>query len=211
MTKKNGIKSMNQRKDRNGINSIMLAFIAFIFGYSTATIFDLEQVQGWINKKIQTKQDSKPQSYTQAKKKQVKPRLEFYTLLPQDKPRIKTKGAENIINPPVDLSVTKKLPPPSHLTNNLPNEKTKEKLETQSQSIEKYMIQVASFKNKIEADKMRAELTIQGFDVSISTINQQQTNWYRVMIGPVSSKNEAEKLKITLTKQTRIDGMIRKV
>lgn len=47
-----------------------------------------------------------------------------------------------------------------------------------------YMIQVASFAQKKDAEKMKAELLLGGYNVSVNVFSKGATTWYRVMLGP---------------------------
>ncbi len=197
----------SKRGDGNGVGSLMLAFVAFVFGYLIATIFDINQMHAWINHKMQAETSTKPQVH--AKQERPKPKFEFYTVLAQDNRKDNKKPIVDrlVENPPKDLkSATKNLPVPGTLVNPV-----KDVGSQQANSLSKYVLQVGSFKNKIEAERMRAELVIKGFDVIIVTVNQQQENWYRVMVGPVISLKEAETLKLNLASRERINGMIRKI
>lgn len=223
MTKKTAVRKL-KRGDGGGVGSLMLAFVAFVFGYLIATIFDINQMQTWVNSKLQT--DSKAKLHAKAERHHPKPKLEFYTLLANngrverqkvevDKPSIKpglnlelTKATEKPVpnlEPPKDLkSSTKVLPVPGNLA-------TKTINDVNVANLSKYVLQVGSFKNKAEAERMRAKLVIKGFDVMIASVNQQNVNWFRVMVGPVISLKEAESLKSNLASRERINGMIRKV
>lgn len=210
MTKKTSVKKF-KRGDGGGVGSLMLAFVAFVFGYLVATIFDINQMQAWINNKIQA--ESKVKSQPKIAKTHTKPKLEFYTLLAQNKdrqilePSKISEPSKKLVEPepPKDLkSTTKVLPVPGTLVS---------KVESVSNvtNLSKYVLQVGSFKSKAEAERMRANLVIKGFDVMIASVNQQNQNWFRVMVGPVISLKEAETLKSNLASRERINGMIRKV
>lgn len=223
MTKRASVKKL-KRGDGGGVGSLMLAFVAFVLGYLIATIFDINQMQTWVNSKIQT--DSKAKLHVKAERTHHKPKLEFYTLLAKNgrvesskvevdkqssKPGLNlelTKATEKPVpnlEPPKDLkSSTKVLPVPGNLA-------TKTINDVNVVNFSKYVLQVGSFKKKEEAERMRAKLVIKGFDVMIASVNQQNVNWFRVMVGPVISLKEAESLKSNLASHERINGMIRKV
>lgn len=212
MSKKTSVKKF-KNGDGGGVGSLMLAFVAFVFGYLIATIFDINQMQAWINKKMQA--ESKVKAQAKVARSHTKPKLEFYTLLAQNKgvsvpepvkivePAKKVESMKTV-EPPKDLkSTTKVLPVPGSLAS---------KIETAPNvvNLSKYVLQVGSFKSRVEAERMRASLVIKGFDVMISSVNQQNQNWFRVMVGPVVSLKEAEVLKSNLASRERINGMIRK-
>jgi cell division protein FtsN len=61
----------------------------------------------------------------------------------------------------------------------------------QVQVAERYIIQVASFSNYQDADRMRAQLTMSGFDVYIQSAQQSGKTLYRLNMGPYVSKDVA--------------------
>ena len=65
-------------------------------------------------------------------------------------------------------------------------------------SAREYLLQAASFRNRDEADTMRAELLLEGMKTVVNTVsNPSGGAWHRVMVGPFSSKRDMER---TLTK-----------
>lgn len=51
-----------------------------------------------------------------------------------------------------------------------------------------YVLQVGSFKNTHDADRLRGELILMGMEVSIKEVEVKATLWHRVIVGPFSSK-----------------------
>ncbi len=234
MAKKYGSKHMVRSKG-SGIGSLMLAFISFIFGYLISTVFDMNQLSGWLTAQVG---GQSAQSVTPKLKKQAelpKPKFEFYTLLTKEKdaqplPNIPVKSdsnstrlvestrsklssqaaVSNITSVPaaaIDLTVTQKLPLHEPLV--IPNLAQKPVVAVNQAN--KFVVQLASFKNLHEAEKMRAALMMKGFDVSIATAVQQQVNWYRVVIGPFVSRPHALQAQQALARSEHIVGMIRKL
>ena len=74
-----------------------------------------------------------------------------------------------------------------------------------------YVVQLASFRYYAQADKFRAKLLLKGFDVKISAIRQGTMQWYRVMLGPYSSINDAQKAKLIFQAREHAPGMIRQM
>lgn len=209
MSNNNAVRS-TKRNEGSRVGSLMLVFVAFVFGYLVATVFDIKQMHNWVNTKMQV-ESGVPSSSASAKKKATsKPKLEFYTLLSQDNHKRNEPPLEVRVdpNPPKDLNTTTKhLPVPSTMA---AADKTAVKPRV-TQDVFKYMLQVGSFKSKVDAERLRADLVIKGFDVILVSVNHQQGQWYRVMVGPVPSKKEAESLKSSLASRENIHGMIRRV
>lgn len=203
MSEKNAVR--NTRRNESGkVGSMMLAFVAFVLGYLAATVFDLEQVHGWVSSKVQVKGSEKLPPVTTANKVQQKPKLEFYTLLTQDNHKLRETVPVQQARPPKDLqTTTKQLPVPS---------KVSQAPKPQAViDVTRYILQVGSFRRREEADKMRADLVMKGFDVAVVASKNLQNQWYRVMVGPVPSMKEAENLRSTLASREHINSMIRKV
>lgn len=209
MSNNNAVRSA-KRNEGSRIGALMLAFVAFVFGYLVATVFDMKQMHNWVNTKMQAESGARSEFMSTTKKVSPKPKLEFYTLLSQDNHNRNEPplGVRVDPQPPKDLNTTTKhLPVPSTMAA-AENKNIKPQM---PQDVVKYMLQVGSFKSKVEAERMRADLVIKGFDVTLVAVNYEQSQWYRVMVGPVRSKREAESLKSSLASRENIHGMIRKV
>jgi cell division protein FtsN len=61
-----------------------------------------------------------------------------------------------------------------------------------------YYVQVGAFRSNDEAETQRAKLAMQGYDPRISDKDQGGKTVYRVRIGPLTSKEEAEKIQTKL-------------
>lgn len=94
-----------------------------------------------------------------------KPRFEFYSILPK-----------RIVHPkshPSKTSTTAKKPvKPS-----------------------RYILQVASFSKFSDADRLKAQLTLRGFDVKIESTKIKGAVWYRVRTGSYADFAQAQKAK----------------
>ncbi|MGC3981553.1 MAG: MAPEG family protein [Steroidobacteraceae bacterium] len=60
-----------------------------------------------------------------------------------------------------------------------------------------YVLQVGSYRNFADADRVRAKLAIQGIESSIQkiAINNQNDIWHRVRIGPINNLNKLEETR----------------
>jgi cell division protein FtsN len=175
-------------------------FTSFLCGYLTAAVFDFASLSSWIKTNLLMKQ-AKEKVKVQHVAKQVelpKPKFEFYTLLAKDhSPVPLNQSVASAQQKPVAAAAqtsTAAVPPVLRKSDK-----------------ESYVIQIASFKSRQDAERMKAMLTLKGFDVSIVSISQQQGNWFRVIVGPFSSQLAAEKVQLALSQSERIKGMIRKM
>jgi cell division protein FtsN len=114
---------------------------------------------------------------------------------------------------PLDLTVTQKLPllhTPAVIATRMDTRvDTRQMPSTMSTGL--YTVQVASFRWLPEAERMKNQLVRKGFDVTIMRSPQGQLNWYRVMIGPFSSRVDAEHAQLIFSAREHVRGMIRKM
>lgn len=201
-------------------------FASFLAGYLTATVFDFTSLTSWVNGHLLTKhQNSKPKVRVAAKEPELpKPKFEFYTLLakgghtpsavPLAKPTapnqtrlpaqsVATGAAPLAPTNPSSGQISAKQPGTVAVVEGKP-------VTPSSVSKESYQIQIAAFKNRQDAEQMKAALTLKGFDVNIVTTSQHNVNWYRVIVGPFNSRIAAEKIQLLLAKSEHAKGMIRK-
>ena len=95
-----------------------------------------------------------------------KPKLDFYTVLPK---------IERII--PDDPA---------------PAEKPQK---TEKSKKVWYVLQAASYTNFNEADRLKAQLTISGFDATVQKITIDKGTYFRVRLGPYSSQRELKNVR----------------
>ena len=73
-----------------------------------------------------------------------------------------------------------------------------------------YALQVGSFRGAEQADRLRAELALQGFETSIQTVTINNTDTYhRVRIGPFKDLDALNKARNLLNKQGIENTLIR--
>jgi len=94
---------------------------------------------------------------------QQEPKFNFYTILPE----------LEVLIPESETQPPKSRPAGSH------NEEHK-----------KYVLQAGSFKNKSDAEKLKASLALLGFVANIQNVTVNDTTWHRVRIGPYSQSND---------------------
>lgn len=93
----------------------------------------------------------------------------------------------------------------------IPPQTLEDERERQSEESITYYLQVGSFRNFTDADRLRAQLTLNNFDSHIQrvTINDTQT-WHRVRVGPFKSARKMDKVRNRLRVQS-IDPIVLKV
>ena len=212
----------SMRQKSSAPKQLFWILASFLCGYLTATVFDFTSLSSWVNANILTKhQEQKAPAPTAPKQAELpKPKFEFYTLLAKDRTSpaapatrpttaatvpIQTKPAGQAVATTATSATTT-----NQLAGALANADNKAAALAKN-SKDAYLLQIASFRNKQDAERMKAALTLKGFDVTVSPSTQQQITWFRVIVGPFNSRMAAEKVQLTLAQSERIKGMIRKM
>lgn len=73
-----------------------------------------------------------------------------------------------------------------------------------------YLIQVGAFKRLEDADRLKAQLILQGLKVDIDKVSRNNIVFNRVNIGPYTNLINAKKVKIQLQKN-QLHGIIRRI
>ena len=67
-----------------------------------------------------------------------------------------------------------------------------------------YIVQIAAFKRFEDADRLKAQLTLAGYEAKIKVVPVNGVTWHRVWLGPFPTAQAAEKLQQDLlTKHTK--------
>lgn len=74
-------------------------------------------------------------------------------------------------------------------------------------SAKQYVLQAGSFRQAEDADRRRAELLLLGLEPSVEETTGDTGRWYRVVIGPFSSRSAMAKAR-SLTAQQDIDTLL---
>ena len=64
-----------------------------------------------------------------------------------------------------------------------------------------YALQTGSFRNPDDADRLRAKLILTGLEVYIQEFNQHGIKWHRVLVGPIDSKRELNRIRDRLARE----------
>lgn len=75
---------------------------------------------------------------------------------------------------------------------------TKEEVKQPTEEGYRYVVQAGAFKGEPEAENLRAELGLLGFESRIIKRVEQGTTWYRVRLGPYGTNQEANDVKTRL-------------
>ena len=127
----------------------------------------------------------------------AKPKFEFYTLLPE----------MEVVVPDEDLAAPGPAPPESGGTAEVPTSAAVEDdapADTDpALKSGHYILQVASFRSVKDADGLKAQLTLLGFQPVVQTVAiDSDEKWHRVRIGPYADRDSLEAARVRL----RADG-----
>ncbi|MFI4962606.1 MAG: SPOR domain-containing protein [Legionellales bacterium] len=213
------------RRRSNGIHQFLVILVTFILGYVSAFFLDLEKLTHFINTQAlgePVQRHEVARATKQAAQLPPKPKFEFYTLLANEK--VPSQGGSGSSH-----ATAAKAPAPStNATNTLVSAAVKSGATTPQRSAEvkvaeskqlvhtaarkgSFLVQVASFKIRKDAEHMKGLLTLKGFDVAVVPVTQARGNWFRVVVGPYSSRQQAIQAQYTLAKTERLNGMVTSV
>lgn len=75
----------------------------------------------------------------------------------------------------------------------------------------RYILQVASYPQPDEAGKLLGRLTRGGYDVYVQQADLGSKGiWYRVFVGPITGKSQAETLQARIEKEIKVKPLLRK-
>lgn len=216
----------SSRQRGSAPHQFLIFIITFSLGYLTASVFDIDTIKHWMNTQLAYEQAK--QQLIKREKQQVqippKPKFEFYTLLTNEKNTGATTQS-NINNRPSHSSASNPenqnpsaatvATAASHSVKQPPSlpQTAVAKVTEVTRSVptriphRNYLVQVASFKVRQDAEDMKGMLILKGFNVIVVPV-QARGQWFRVVVGPYSNRILAQKAQEVLVKNERIKGMI---
>ncbi len=119
----------------------------------------------------------------------VKPKYDFYTLLPESE----------VIVPPE--AVPEKTPPPATPAELAKADAARAEAALKGETppplptavkaaVTQYFLQAGSFRKQDDADKVRAQIILLGQDVQVESGTVREETWYRVLVGPFSNREQ---------------------
>jgi cell division protein FtsN len=63
-----------------------------------------------------------------------------------------------------------------------------------------YVLQAGSYKNFADADRVRAQLALQGVESKVQKVSVDNDTWHRIRIGPIAKLDELNRLRTVLRK-----------
>jgi cell division protein FtsN len=71
------------------------------------------------------------------------------------------------------------------------------------------MVQAGAYRNRSDADALKAKLALLGMDATVSERDQAGRVVYRVRLGPFNQKNEAESMRVKLQRNNFENTLVR--
>ncbi|HHL45021.1 MAG TPA: SPOR domain-containing protein [Gammaproteobacteria bacterium] len=135
-----------------------------------------------------------PQLPPVAAEKPAKPRFDFYTILPEMEIPVPEPDPEPRISPPPRPAAPQQPSPPT----------------VKQAGVTAYVLQLGSFRNRADADRLKAKITMLGFEPHIQTVNINGSDWYRVRIGPYSNSVRIAEVRHRL-RENELDAILLKL
>jgi cell division protein FtsN len=73
-----------------------------------------------------------------------------------------------------------------------------------------YVLQAGSYKNFADADRVRAQLALQGVESKVQKVSVDNDTWHRIRIGPISKLDELNRLRQIL-RRADVDVLVIRV
>lgn len=128
----------------------------------------------------------------------VKPKYDFYTLLPESevilppeapKPEqapkpVTPEEAAKIDAARAEAALNGQVPPPPPMVAKAP--------------ATQFFLQAGSFRKQPEAERVRAQIILLGQDVRVENVTVRDEDWYRVLVGPFANREQLGQAQKTL-------------
>jgi cell division protein FtsN len=73
-----------------------------------------------------------------------------------------------------------------------------------------YVLQAGSYRNFADADRVRAQLALQGVESKVQKVSVDNDTWHRIRIGPISKLDELNRLR-TILRKADVDVLVIRV
>jgi cell division protein FtsN len=187
--KSNGLKKLKQHLPLNPIT----APIAQVLKPETPAVLSPEAVD-----KLEQQPDSLPPDVATEMANGETPQFEFYTILQE----------KEVVVPEHEI-VTRTHAEKENLPDEAPTDATAPTIpvETQPKSTTAYVMQAGSFKNSIDAEKMRTNLESMGIEARVERAKVGELVYHRVKMGPYTQMTSVSAIRTRL-KQSGIDVIV---
>lgn len=210
-------KKRSSRARKSGLSQLLVVTVTFLLGYFTASFVNVDMITGWVNTQLLAHQEmtaiaSIPK--TQVAAIPPKPKFEFYTLLANEKVAnsqpVTNTAANKEPAKPAAVTAVQAVAANAVAATSMVQQVAKTMVKQPTAPVRgAYSVQVASFKARNDAEHMKGLLTLKGFNVRVVPISDAtRGNWFRVVIGPYSNRNLAQRAQFDLAKREHLNGMV---
>ena len=128
---------------------------------------------------------------------------------PEPKPEAKPEP-QKISPPKPTVGATKPATAPasSPAVSAKPSKPTAAAAEIKPSNVSGWIVQVGSFSQKANAEKLRDKLRKMGMASFVATGTSGNKKVYRVRVGPEISRSDAEKIQATIKAKTKLNGLV---
>jgi len=164
---------------------LFIAFLVYLKKQPTEQVSFTDAVVHELDKVKQAKKPQDAPHQGDKKDKAVKqPRFDFYTILPE----------LEVFIPESDIEKSGRSPSPP--AGNIASESADKQ----------YLLQAGSFRNREDADRLKANLALLGVQSSIQSVSINSDTWHRVRIGPFSDTKRLQET-LSVLKNNKIHAM----
>lgn len=218
MAKNYGTRRSSRQKG-SAPQQFLVITVVFLLGCFTASFIDMAKITHWVNDQVLADQGGKPVATQEKPQAQLppKPKFEFYTLLTNEKGKAQTSHPASTTASPATNPVSTVVTAAQHVV------KTEPLINNQAHTVKvtegkplmpmpakkgSYQVQVAAFKAQKDAEHLKGMLILKGYNVTVVPVNRAGSYWFRVVVGPYSNRDLAQKAQIVLAKTERLHGMV---
>ncbi|HHF7373079.1 SPOR domain-containing protein [Legionella bozemanae] len=236
MTKEYGNRR-SSRSRSSAPHQLLVSTFTFLLGYLTASFFDIETVSHWVNSQVLAHQEIKKEPAKPESQRAVippKPKFEFYTLLTNEKVPSSQANANSApsAQPAANAAASASTPTLKTTSVNVTSAATTAATSARTNTSNaqqhpavinrtfaaktasstdrgKFLVQVASFKARKDAEQMKGTLILKGFSVYIIPVSHAtKGNWFRVVVGPYPNRALAQQAQMVLARNEHLNGMV---
>lgn len=161
-----------------------------------------------------TKPDKLAQKSTEKTKENTladnDPKFDFYTMLPNMSLDADLNNSYSENNQSSKIAKIAKEVANAKLDSNQPSKTNNQQLKIANNN--EFILQLGSFKDPVQADSLKANLTLSGFEAKVQTVtNKNQQTWYRVYLGPFPDKALASNMQRILEQDQQLQSLVLKI
>jgi len=211
---RNDVTKRSSRQKGSAPQQFLVITVVFLLGCFTASFFDIAKITHWVNDQVLAEQEGKTaKAEPQQAQLPPKPKFEFYTLLTNEKGKAQTNtnthsapASASAVATAAHQAVKTEAPNSKQaLTVKVAEGKPLMPIPAKRGS---YLVQVAAFKVQKDAEHLKGMLILKGYDVTVVPVNRAGSYWFRVVVGPYSNRDLAQKALTVLAKSERLHGMV---